>query len=212
MTRIFQRHRQGTTLIELLIFIAILAITAVSMIPLLFTATEDRLLQQTISVVEQNGAQLMQTIAYHVRHAEKIVSPAAGSSGAVLVIQTASGSTNPIIFGVSTGSLVIVQRTVKQVLSSAQVAVGDFHVVNTSSSATRQNVLISFTISRTIRLQSPRSYSRTFETLLTLFPDDEWHQEACGTCAVPGCAGGNYVWQVCEAALCLTAQTQLECP
>lgn len=204
--------RKGTTLIELLIFIAILAIVSVAVLPLLFAATEDRLLQQTISLVEQNGAQLLQTIGNEARHAERVISPALGATGSILTLQTSSGSTSPTIVGFATGALVLVRRTAKQTLSSTQVAIGDFSVRNTSTSVSRQSVMVSFTVSRTIRLQAPRTFSRTFEALFTLYPDDRPHAEAC-TCAVPGCAGnGTYVWQVCEMGSCLTAQTALQCP
>lgn len=58
-------HRPATTLIELLIYVAILGVIAAVVLPILFMSTEDRLLQQTVSVVEQNGTQLLQTISYH---------------------------------------------------------------------------------------------------------------------------------------------------
>ena len=206
-------NRPGTTLIELLIYIAILALVSVAVLPLLFSATEDRLLQQTISIVEQNGAQLLQTIGYEVHHAERIVSPAIGASGSILTLQTGSGTSNPTIIGYSSGSVVLVRRTAKQTLSSSQVAIADFTIRNTSVSSTQQSVYVSFTVSRTIRLQAPRSYERSFEALFTLYPDGVLHTETC-TCAVPGCAGnGSYVWQVCDAtAGCLTAQTAMKCP
>lgn len=204
-------HRPGTTLIELLLFTAILVIVSVSVIPILFYATEDRLLQQTASVVEQNGTQLLQTIAYRVRHAERIISPSPGTAGSVLVLQTSSGATNPTIIGISTGAMLFIHHTIQETLSSTQVAVEDLEFRNTSTSATRQSVQVTFRLSRTIRLQSPRSYSRQFEAVFTVFPDDDLHEEDC-VCAVPGCAGDYYAWQVCEEAQCLTAQTELECP
>ncbi len=204
--------RPGTTLIELLIFIVILALVAVAVLPLLFTATEDRLLQQTISIVEQNGAQLLQTIGYEARHAERIILPAIGASGSILTLQTGSGGTNPTVIGFATGSVILVRRTAKQTLSSSQVAIQNFTVRNTSVSSVNQSVFVSFTVSRTIRLQAPRTYSRSFEALFTLYPDHDLRVDPC-SCAVPGCAGNSsYVWQVCEAGSCLTAQTAMKCP
>ena len=204
--------RSGSTLIELLIFMAILAIVGIAILPLLFMASEDRLLQQTVATVEQNGTQILQTLQYHVRHAEKILDPELSATGAVLALQTGSGSTDPTIIGISSGSLQMVRRTTKEVISAPQVAVQNFFVRNTSASSTRQSVFVQFTVTRSIRLQAPRSYTRTFQALLTLNPDDKLEGNAC-SCAVPGCGtGGDYVWQVCEAGACLTAQTQMECP
>ena len=203
--------RKGMTLVELLIFLAILGVLASTLLPLLFSTTEDRLLQQTASIVEQNGQQILQTLGYHVRHAEKILDPSMGSTGSVLAVQTGSGTTDPTIFGVSTGVLLLVRSTVKEAVSSTQVAVENFQVYNASPSATRHSVRVRFTLTRTIRLQAPRTYRRRFEAVFTLQPDDIMDGNPCG-CAAPGCGvGGVYAWQVCQAGSCFTAQTQMEC-
>ncbi len=205
-------RRRGTTLVELLIFMAVLALVGIAVLPILFATAEDRLLQQTVSIVEQNGTQILQTLEYRVRHAEKILDPLYLSSGSVLAVQTGSGSTDPMIFGISSGALVYIHHTVKEVLSSTQVSVQNLLVRNTSASQARQSVFVQFDVSRTIRLQAPRSYRRTFQAAIALYPDDEIVGNECG-CALPGCGGGNqYVWQVCDAGSCLTAQTPMECP
>ncbi len=206
------RLRHGSTLIELLLFMAILAAVGVSMLPLLFSATEDRLLQQTVATVEQNGVQLLQTIGYHVRHAEKIVAPLARENGSVLTLQTESGGTNPTIIGISSGALILIRGASRQVISSSQVAVESFTVQNTSTTEGRGSVLVRFRLSRTIRLQAPRRYGQSFEGVFTTFPDDALQGDDC-QCAQPGCASASlYVWQLCESGTCETAQTQLQCP
>lgn len=203
--------RPGTTLIELLIFIAILAIAAAAILPLLFASTENRLLQQTVSLVEQNGSQMLQTIEYRIHHAERILDPLQHATGAVLALQTASGSENPTIIGISSGALVMVRHTAEETLSSSQVAVQNFVVRDTSVSATHQSVYVRFRVTRAIRLQLPHSYSKVFEAVVTLFPADEPTGGSCG-CAVPGCsASGTYVWQVCESNACLGAGTVMDC-
>ena len=203
--------RPGTTLIELLIYLALMAVIASILLPLLFMSSEDRLLQQTESLVEQNGTQLLQAIMYQARHAEKILDPLTGSTGAVLTLQTGSGTTDPTIVGISSGSLVLIQRATKEVLSSPQVAVEDFVVRNTSISDTRQSLSVKFRLSRTIRLQAPRSYSRYFETTVTLLPDDERQGDSCG-CASPGCSSSTYYWEICTSGACQTVDTPMECP
>ncbi len=191
---------------------AILAVVGVSMLPLLFSATEDRLLQQTVSTVEQNGVQLLQTIGYQVRSAERIIAPASRDQGSVLTLQTGSGTTNPTIIGISSGALMLIQGAIRQMISSPQVAVESFAVQNTSTSDSRGSVLVRFRLSRTIRLQAPRRYGQSFEGVFTTFPDDTLQGDDC-QCAQPGCASASlYVWQVCASGACQTAQTQLQCP
>lgn len=205
--------KSGATLVELLIFMAVMAAVGISLLPLLFSTTEDRLLQQTAAAVEQTGQQLMQTIGNYVENSEKIVMPAMNQgTGSILHLQTSSGSTNPTVIGIVSGALILVQGTYRQTLSSSQVAINQFIVQNTSASASRQSVLVRFTVSRTIRLQAPRSYTKIFESVFSPFPDVTHVGDDCG-CAYPGCVNGNsYAWQTCVSGECETAQMQIRCP
>ncbi|TSC59101.1 MAG: Uncharacterized protein Greene041619_123 [Candidatus Peregrinibacteria bacterium Greene0416_19] len=212
--RTLPSHRPGVTFIELLLFIAILAMSSVMMLPLLFSGTENRLLQETISLVEHNGTQILQTLGQQVRHAERVIDPSLGGAKTVLALQTSSGATSPTIFGVSSGSFMMIQHTARQVISSPQVAVENFRVTNTSQSGSRQSVKVSFRISRSIRLAATRSYVQDFEALYTLYPRDRPTGGACGTgaCGLPGCSDStHYAWQVCEAGACLTATDGMVC-
>lgn len=212
MTRLRIEARPGATLIELLVFLAVLSIVVGAALPILFSATENRLLQQTIAVVEQNGAHVVQNTALKIRQAERIVSPPIGATGSVLVLHTSSGSLNPTIIGMNSGSIVLIQHSILELVSSEQVAIQHFEVRNVSASDTRQSVLVSFDISRTIRLQQPYSYGRRFEFVVNLLPDDVTFEDECG-CIEPACVGNDtYEWRVCEESSCLTGTTQLECP
>ncbi len=209
--RIF-RSRSATTLIELLIFMGILGMVISVTLPLLFSATENRLLQTTISIVEQNGAQILGNVTQSIRAGEKIISPAAGSTGSVLVMQTASGATDPTIIGMSSGRLIIIRHLTRETVSTEQVALTNFVVRNTSTSATRQSISFSFRLSRTIRLQMPRSYARSFETTVSLLPSDIIVGNDYGY-VVPSCgAGDTYTWEACEVGQCYSVTTPLECP
>lgn len=197
---------------ELLIFLAILSLVIGMILPILFASTENRLLQQTISTVEQNGAQAMQNVGLRVRQAERILSPAMGQTGSVLALQMGSGTVSPTLIGISSGSLIIVQRATRQVISSTQVAVTDFQVRNTSVSADRQSVMITVKVSRSIRLQNPHSYGRVFVGGFNLLPDDVLVGNPCN-CGLPECASANsYQWEVCDYPSCLVATTSLKCP
>jgi len=204
--------RRGVTLIELLLFVAIFAIVAFATLPLIFSATENRLMQQSVALVEQNGLQALQQIA-RLTQSERVLDPLPQHSGVVLAFQSGSGATNPTIIGMLSGSLVVIRHATRQVITSPQVAVDSLQVWNTSTSATRQSFRISFRVSRAIRLQASRTYERTFEGAFTLPPADAPKGAVCGgvACEAPACAGTIYAWQVCEHGVCADAQTSLPC-
>lgn len=211
MSRSCSQH-SGTSLIELLIFLAILSLVVAVSLPVFFSASANRVLQQTVSIVEQNGTQILQNITLRVKGAQRILLPPLGETGSLLVLETSSGALSPVIIGVQSGSLVIVDHTTRQTITSSQVAVLDFAVRNTSASASRQSASLSFRVSRTIRLQQPRSYAKVFEATIGLPPDDTIDDHGC-VCDIPVCLGNNvFQWEVCEQETCYRATTPIKCP
>jgi len=211
------RHRPGISLVELLLFLGIFATVIGTLLPFAFFSTENRQLQQTMAIVENNGAQMMQVLQLKIRDAEQILYPAAGKTGSLLKLQSASGSLNPTIVASSSGALFMIQRATKTVMSSTQVSIEKFVVHNTSTSSGSQSVQLSFTVSRTIRLQNPRRYARHFETVMGLLPDDRLRGTSCNFCQSDGCnvAQQTYQWATCTAGdgtSCGTASTSMKCP
>jgi hypothetical protein len=209
----FQRLRSGTTLVELLLFLAILAIVGFSILPLVYTSVEARLFQQTVSSVEQNGIQLLQDIGSLTRNAERIVDPPVGESGSVIWLQSGSGAVNPTIIGTETGSFIIMQGNVRRVLSSSDVSILDFHIRNTSGTSSGQSLLVTFSVSRTVRLQAPRVYTQDFRGLFTLYPRGILQGGACMQPNMVPCGPpGTYSWQFASSSSCLNASMYLDCP
>ena len=205
------QHR-GVSLVELLIFLAILGAVSSLMLPLLFTASQTRYRQQTVAAVEQNGAQALQDILFRVRGAERILSPTAAHSGSFLVLQTSSGTTNPTVIGLQSGSLILIQHTTQRTLTSPQVGVTDFVVRNTSVSVSKQSLDVSFRLSRATRDPGLDTYTRFFDTAMSLLPNDKPVGGACG-CTLPTCPVNNTVnWKVCDSGVCSTSSALMRCP
>jgi type II secretory pathway pseudopilin PulG len=201
--------RSGVTYLETLIFIALFGAIAAVTLPMFFTSAESRIRQQAIAHVEQNGVQVLQTLKRRIQHAERILVPARGQTGSLLVLQTGSGATHPTIVLVDTGSIILIERDRAQRISSLQLTVSSFVVRNTSASDTRPSAHISFRASRIIRLVAPQTYERMFESLISLFPDDTPTAGGC-TCLPPRCSSGRWEWYICTVGVCtLTTSANL---
>lgn len=201
---------KGFTLIEVVLFVGIFGLVVAVMLPLLFSSTEARLRQQTAALVEDNGTQILQQLSRRVRVSERILDPVVGRTGAVLALQSESGTLHPTIAGVQTGVLVIIEGDRKLSITSDRVAVKNFVVRNTST-ANAPSIYVSFDVSRTIRLQASHTYDRTFEALLTRYPDHDLVGNPCN-CTVAGCSGNRFTWQICVSGSCQNRSDQFQCP
>lgn len=199
----------GTTMMELVIFLAIFAMAAGVVSGVLISTSENRLRQQTVSAVDQNGTQLLQATTRLIRRGERILYPARGESGSTLIMQMGSDTENPTLLTVSTGALMLYKVESGSVLSPDTVVVENFTVRNTSASQDHGSVYISFTISKTIA-ETFFSHERTFESAVTLFSDDLTQGDEC-ECALPACNAGVLTWNVCEEDVCRASSKTLTC-
>ena len=217
MTFFQTSNRPGVSLVELLIFIAIISIVGAALVPLLFSSTESRMLQESMSLVEANGSQLMQVIGKSIRESDRIIDPPAGQTKKQLALQTSSGGLSPTVFGILSGALLRIQKTTSQQMSAQEVSVSNFNARNTGN-GTSTGISISFTVSRTIRLSAPRQYRQTFQTFFSLYPKDVLTDCTFELVVSPACTlgGTHYRWGVsttndCSGSCTTTTPIQLEC-
>jgi type II secretory pathway pseudopilin PulG len=197
--------RAGLTFIELILFMAIAGIMSGTVIPMLISATESRQRQDAIALVEQNGEQILQTIMSQTRSAQRIIYPATGSSSTILALKTESGATNPTIFALTDGAVVMIQGRRKSILSSPLVGVTSFAVDNTSVNDDRQSVAITYNVRRVIRLFRPLTYDALFNSIINVNPDDILVEDDCN-CTIPFCdssGSGQFIWSTCDEGQCI---------
>lgn len=200
----------GTTLVELLLFLAIFAVSSGVLLAFFFATSDQRLRQQTIATVEQSGLQMMETLTMRIRTSERVLDPAAGSTGSILALQIDDPDLNPSVAGLQSGALIVGQAGALQTISSPDVTVSNFIARPVYTNPARVSVFISFTVSRTIPVASFPSFSRDFETVVTLSPDDSEGGNSCG-CSSPSCVQHSYRWEYCPSGSCLNSPVSLPC-
>lgn len=141
------RAAAGFTLIELMLYVGIVAtlLLGVTFFSLLLLSA--RVKNQTVAEVEQQGAQVMRTITQLVRNAASITTPAVGASGATLSLATYDTAKNPTVLSVQSGRVRITEAGAVAVpLTNGRVSVSGFTVQNVSRSGSPGNVRIQFTV------------------------------------------------------------------
>lgn len=158
------KTQKGFTLVELLLYIAIVSIIVFSSASLLQFTLESRVKNQTIAEVEQEGVQVMQLITQTIRNGTAINLPTIGNSSALLSINVVTGANSPTIFDLSSGRVRIKEGSgVATNLTSSKVTVTNLNFQNLSRTSTPNTIRISFTISYVNTSgRSEYTYSKTF--------------------------------------------------
>ncbi len=202
------RSSGGSSLLELILFLGILAIMFTTVIAIFIATQETRARQQGIAEVEQRGSQLLATLTKSIRRAETVLAPAIGQTGAILALQMALNAEYPTIFAeTSSGNLLLVQKTSLFPLLNTKARVGNLRFRNIDNT----NVILSFDLTTVLSLVQPTIYSRHFETTVTLFPDDQSEAGGCVTCPAPTCIDHEYKWFHCLNDVCTLAGETFPC-
>ena len=206
----FFRTRPGVTLIELLLFVGILAMSMGAILAFFLLTTESRVRQQVANDVEQNAIQLEQFFENEVRHAERIIDPPLGETGSILTLESSDVGANPVIVAVQSGYVLLVRGDAEYVLSPPEVTVSDLQVFNASTSDNRQGVLLTYTVSRILPLAKSGYYRRNVTQGISVLQDDSRTGNPCN-CAAPACDDGLYKWKICSDMLCTETSGSIAC-
>ena len=198
---------QGFTMIETLLFLGIVGIMSTTLVAVSIATQEARVRQRYVSEVEQRGAQLMDIMAKSIRKAETVVSPASNLTGSILNLGMNQNGEYPTIYAVSGGVLLLIQKDTVSKLLNDRASVTNFVVKNINGTA----VNISFVMTTTVPTIPPRPYSRTYESTITLYPDDSENGGGCGGCSTPTCTSHVYRWNICESGTCTASTNAVSC-
>ena len=137
----------GFTIIELLLYLVIASTVLGAMT--IFTATllENRVKNQTIAEVEQQGAFAMAVMTTVLRNADTISAPATGASAAATTVTVSTGAKSPTVFDLSGGALRIKEGAgAATALTNARVTASGVTFQNLSRAATPGTLRIQFTL------------------------------------------------------------------
>ena len=206
----FHSFRSGMSLIELVMFMAFFAVCAGILINVLMSTNEQRVRQQMIAGVEQEGIQIMQMLTRRVRRAERIAYPPRGETGSVLSIQVAEQAQDPTIIALETGAIRVAEKDTVRNLSSEGLTITGLEFQNTSATSSSHSVRIIFMASKSTGLPTGGTYERKMQSLVTLFPDDDLAGNPCA-CSSPTCVSEVFNWGYCEDESCIDAGNELPC-
>ncbi|MDD5055649.1 MAG: hypothetical protein PHZ00_05285 [Candidatus Peribacteraceae bacterium] len=203
----YSRTRNGSTLIEMALFLGIVAIMSSSLVGAFIALQEARIRQQYMSEVGQRGALLLGAITKAVRSAEVIVSPVPGNPTDTLVLQMPQNDLNPTVFmPMNGGNLLLIERTGTAALLGTRVTVSDLRFQNVENTS----ITMSFDLHVLLPTMPQRMYTEHFAGTSTLTPKMQ-NNGGCPSCPVPTCTGGRYEWHYCDNGACTVTPKQVGC-
>lgn len=158
----------GFSLIELLVYIAILGILLVLSTSLVSLIEKNRARNQAISIVEQEGAQVLTQITQLVRNSTAIVVPTIGNTGTTLSITPYGGVSGSQQLSLSAGVLSLtLSPSPATALTSSKVVASSLSVANAANTGTNGSVQISFVLTSNIP-SNVTPYSKTFTSTASI--------------------------------------------
>ncbi len=161
MSRMYKR---GATLVELLLYIAIITMLLAMVVSLYFAIAHARMKQQTISEVEVQGLLVINSMTQAIRNALSVTLPATSTTASSLSLVTYTSSTTPTLFATASSTLSITEgSSTSTALTSSQVVISNLTFQNLSASGTLGSIKIQFTMAHATTSGSyDSSYSATF--------------------------------------------------
>jgi prepilin-type N-terminal cleavage/methylation domain-containing protein len=159
-------NKRGFTLIEFVIYIAIVGIILVVAGAIGFNILFGKAKLAAIEEVSQNARFTMEKIADTVRNAQAINSPSIGTTAPLLSLQIADSSKNPTLFDVSAGTLRITEGVSQPVsLTASEVTATNLQFSNVSYALAPGTVRIQMTVQFTNPSGRPEyNFAKTFYT------------------------------------------------
>ncbi len=158
------------TLLELLLYVGLVAIIALSASGFVGIMLQDRAKNQAIAEVEQNGMAALGIISRAIRGANGIVSPTAGTAGASLTLTFADSAVSPTVVNLSGPTLRMSVGAGSPVeIVNNRVAVTNLRFNNATPASSLGAIRVEYTVSAVNATgRSELNFSRRFATTASL--------------------------------------------
>ncbi len=168
---ILPKSLKGLSLIEMLLYVAISSIILLSLSLFLTFILGQRVKNQSIADVNQQGLQVMQLITQTIRNARSIDFPSIGATSSSLSMTMSDPLLSPTIFDIVGGVVRIKEGSNAIIpLTNSHVSVSSLLFQNISSTSSVDRIIrMSFTIDHiNINGRNENSFSKSFTGSATL--------------------------------------------
>lgn len=159
------KSNSGYTLMELILYISLFSIMIAGISISFSLFFDSKIKNQTITEVDQEGAQVLEIITQTIRNANNVNSPIIGSSDGTLSLGVDNIVLNPTIFSLSGGEIKVTEGLNPEIslTNNLRVVASDLLFENLSRNLTPDIISISFTLTHlNPNGRNEYDYSKTF--------------------------------------------------
>jgi prepilin-type N-terminal cleavage/methylation domain-containing protein len=155
---------KGFTLVEVLLYLSIISVILFSVSFLLSILVEARIKNQTITEIDQIGAQVMSIMEQTIRNSDEVISPGAKTSSFSCSLSMSDATKNPTVFEEVSGVIRMREGVGEFVnLTSGYVEASNLSFSNLARDNTKGILRIQFTLTyKNYSGRNEYSYSKNF--------------------------------------------------
>ena len=167
MTLFKKKNEEGFTLIEMIIYIAILGLVITSFTSFVYSVTRTRSKAVAIEEVSSNGRVALNIIKQSMRSSDDVVTPTEGNVDTSLTLDM-PGTVDNSLYSVSGGILYeTIGANPSVAVTTNDVIVSNLQFTNVTKPGKKENIQVSFTVTYANPLAVGFSYTKNFQTSIS---------------------------------------------
>lgn len=159
-----RNNSAGFTLVEILLYVSIISVMLTVISIFMFSVLQSQAKFKTISEVDQQGIQIVQSITQSIRNANSITVPSQGATEQTLTLGFLDSVKNPTVFN-SDGTNIQIKEGINSIfpLTNSKVIISGLSFSNVSKTNTPGIVKFQFTLTHINSSgRNEYDYSKTF--------------------------------------------------